>query len=164
MSHGVASLLLAFASAGFMVAGLLTTVVPVVGSLFAFGSPALALAGIVLGGVAMSRAAAQGMSSNAGLAGLVLSVVAFVPASLVALTCGVCNVCVSTGAVHTPHGTHLRFDRVPGPGSTTVNDAPELAPSEGVDASNPALPPPPLAPGPTEPPPQDPDRDHRAPL
>jgi hypothetical protein len=102
--------------------GVLLTPVPVLGALFAFAAPALAIAGIVVGGIAMSRARralegpampggntvvlpAEGaqvpararQASGGAQAGVIVSALALVPALLTALTCGVCNALCSNG-------------------------------------------------------------------
>lgn len=64
---------------------------PFAGSVLSFLAPLVALAGIVTGGLAISRARRDGESSGTGIGGLVVSIVAFIPAVLVALTCGLCN-------------------------------------------------------------------------
>ncbi len=89
-----------------MFGGIVLTIVPFLGTMLSFLSPVLALAGIVLGGVALSRAK-QGLGESEGLAigGLVTSIIAFIPGMLVALTCGLCNTCV-TGAYLDPSITH----------------------------------------------------------
>ncbi|MEM7606711.1 MAG: hypothetical protein AAF411_15250 [Myxococcota bacterium] len=93
----LASLLLGIGAFVFMVLGFFTTMIPVVGSLFAFGAPILGLAGIVTGGVAMSRSKAEtGESSGAAIAGLVTSIVGFLLSLVIALTCGLCNAAMTT--------------------------------------------------------------------
>jgi len=82
----------------FMIGGFLATPVPYLGSLLSFAAPILALAGIIMGGVAMSRAKQTGESSGAGVAGLIVNIIAFVLSLVVALTCGLCNACVTGGA------------------------------------------------------------------
>ena len=92
---GLASILVALLASTFIVAGVLTSTVPVVGFLLAFAAPALALTGIVLGGTALSRAKATGLRGGVGMAGVVLNGLAFAPALATALTCGMCNACIS---------------------------------------------------------------------
>jgi hypothetical protein len=77
--------------------GVLTTPFPVLGLIFAFGAPALAVAGVMLGGSAMSKAKRAGQTNETAKIGVILNAIAFVPSLLVALTCGVCNALFSTG-------------------------------------------------------------------
>lgn len=79
--------------------GVLTTPFPVLGLIFAFGAPALAVAGVMLGGSAMSKAKRAGQTNETAKIGVILNAIAFVPSLLVALTCGVCNALFSTGNV-----------------------------------------------------------------
>ncbi|MBO6937111.1 MAG: hypothetical protein JJ863_19220 [Deltaproteobacteria bacterium] len=100
----IASLCLGGASFFFMIAGMLFTMVPVVGAVLSIGAPVLALFGVVTGGIAMSRANQMGESSGAATAGLAVSIVGFLVSLLFALTCGLCNACVST-AMMDPNNT-----------------------------------------------------------
>lgn len=77
--------------------GVLTTPFPVLGLIFAFGAPALAVAGVMLGGSAMSKAKRVGQTDETAKIGVILNAIAFVPSLLVALTCGVCNALFSSG-------------------------------------------------------------------
>ncbi len=86
---GVVALLL-------MVGGFLASPVPYLGSILSFAAPLFALVGIVLAGIAMSRAKQQGEQSGAAVAGLVVNIVGFILGIAVALTCGLCNACMST--------------------------------------------------------------------
>jgi hypothetical protein len=151
--------------------GVLTTPIPTLGLIFAFGAPAIALAGILLGGSAMSKAKREGQTSETGKIGAILSAIAFVPSVLVALTCGVCNAFFTTGdfKVH----KDIRFGGSPFAGDGGViglpppqrapqpsdePDEPEKSPQGEPPSSGPAqpqqpesptsLPPPPLPPGP----------------
>lgn len=92
----IASLCLGGAAFFFMIAGMLFSMVPVVGAVLSIGAPVLALFGVVTGGVAMSRASQSGESSGTATAGLAVSIVAFLVSLLFALTCGLCNACMST--------------------------------------------------------------------
>lgn len=93
----IASIVLGMGAFLCMIVGFFTTGVPVVGALFSFGGPVLALAGIVTGGVAMSRSKQEsGDSSGAAIAGLVVSIVGFFLSLIVALTCGLCNACLTS--------------------------------------------------------------------
>lgn len=95
----VASILLGIVALLFMMGGFLMTGVPVAGALLSFGAPLSALVGIVLAGIAMSRAKRDGEGSGAAVAGLVVNIIAFILGLVVALTCGLCNVCFSAGAM-----------------------------------------------------------------
>lgn len=95
----IASIVAAVVAFLFMLLGLLLTVIPFAGTLMSFGAPVVALAGIVLGGVATSRLKRDGEPTGLAIAGIVLNVVAFLPATVVALTCGLCNACVTAGSL-----------------------------------------------------------------
>lgn len=88
----------------FMVGGFFTTAIPVLGSVLSFGAPLLSLGGIVMAGIAMSRAKQAGQDSGAAIAGLVVNIITFILSLLVALTCGLCNACITTAAVQNPDG------------------------------------------------------------
>ena len=125
------SILLAVVAFGCTVIGFLTTPIPVVGVVFSFGAAAIALGGIMLGGRASSQAKSRALPTDAARIGVVLNVLAFVPALLVAFTCGVCNAIVSTGNVQ----VHKDLNFGVGPG---------ILPGFGLDAgagSLPGLPP-----------------------
>ncbi len=166
---GLGSIILGIFAFLLMISGVIFVWVPFLGTMLSFLSPILAIAGVILGGVAMSRAK-QGMGENEGLAtaGLVLNIIAFVPAMLVALTCGLCNT-MCTGAFLNPQEpTHqtVPWDRDGGPGSNPFEDLfdpPDAAVDDPVaplpDPNAPPvpmqrqgdetpLPPPPLPPGP----------------
>jgi hypothetical protein len=151
--------------------GVLTTPIPKLGLVFAFGAPAIALAGLMLGGSAMSKAKRGGQTSETGRLGAILSAIAFVPSVVVALTCGVCNAFFSTGDMQVRKNFHFGvqpfgFDggtfTLPAPQRPRDPNAPdEPAPQEPAapPPENPAnppadrpgqapLPPPPLPPGP----------------
>lgn len=164
----IAAVLLSFVAFVCMGVGLLLTVVPIWGAVFSFGAPALALLGIVLGGLAMSAASKQSQPTGFALASVIMNVMAFLPAVVVAMTCGVCNAFVSSGGMQ-----QQQIQWVMPPNmqpSTPVTDGGNAPPPFATDASAPsntpavqdaslqdpqpkappsALPPPPLAPGPT---------------
>jgi hypothetical protein len=157
------SILLAVVAFGCTVLGFLTTPIPVVGTVFSFGAAAVALFGIMLGGKATSVAKSRALPTDAARIAVILNVLAFVPALLVAFTCGVCNAIVSTGNVQVHKDLNFGFgpQGVPGQGADAGvgrQPAPEsFGQAEGsvVDAAvapaNQApngLPPPPLPPGP----------------
>lgn len=96
---GLASIALAILAVLFTGLGFVFTPVPIAGTVFAFGAPVLAILGMVLGGLAMSRSKRQGSRSDSAQAGVILCAMAFLPALGVALTCGVCNAAVSSGGV-----------------------------------------------------------------
>jgi hypothetical protein len=149
------SILLSFLSCVSIALGILLTPVPGVGAVFAFGAPALALAGIVLGGRALSIRRRSGLSDGAALVGVVLSSLCFFPALLTALTCGTCNALCATGKVSTSRDFQLSLPKQllpplppklgppPDAGAPNQEPAPDQAPTPA-----PTLPPPPLAPGP----------------
>ncbi|MBX7195507.1 MAG: DUF4190 domain-containing protein, partial [Sandaracinaceae bacterium] len=165
---GLGSVILGIFAFLLMIAGVIFVWVPFLGTMLAFLSPILAIAGVVLGGVAMSRAK-QGMGESEGLAtaGLVLNIIAFVPAMLVALTCGLCNTMCTSAFVSPPDPAHT--SPVPWDRDGGVNDplqdlfeppdaaVPELVAPPSTAPSTPMqrqgdetpLPPPPLPPGPT---------------
>jgi hypothetical protein len=142
----IALSVLAFVSMGL---GVLLTPVPGWGALFAFGAPALALAGIVLGGRALSESKRRGGSEGTPLAGVVLSALCFFPALLTALTCGTCNALCASGAMQGNVQTsrdfsitlpsYLQPKTMPGPsadpGVRPAEDAGVLPP--GVDPKSP---------------------------
>jgi len=166
---GLGSILLGIFSFLLMIAGVIFVFVPFLGTMLSFLSPILAIAGVILGGVAMSRAK-QGLGESEGLAtaGLILNILAFVPAMLVALTCGLCNT-MCTGAFLTPpdpNAPRVPWDRDGGPGSNPLEDlfdppdaarpAPQVPAPAGTGGAPPErqgdgtpLPPPPLPPGPS---------------
>lgn len=95
----IGAVLLSFVAFVCMGAGLLLTVVPIWGAVFSFGAPALAMVGMILGGRAMSEANKAGQPSGFALASVIMNALAFLPAVVVAMTCGVCNACVSAGGL-----------------------------------------------------------------
>ena len=168
------ALSLAIVSFLFIGLGVLFTPVPGVGAAFAFTAPLLALAGIILGGraVTKSKAAAlpsaggtaavpSGEASGLALAAVIASALAFVPAVLTALTCGACNALCASGQIqsqqrfNTSTGTIDPFDLLrksgalgplDGDAGVALPDQPERDAGTATGAE--ALPPPPLAPGP----------------
>ena len=88
---GIASIILGVLSMIFAVAGFLLSWVPALGALLSFGAPVLALIGIVLGGVGLSRAKNSGDGSTLATLGLTLNVIGLIFGLLFAVTCGVCN-------------------------------------------------------------------------
>ncbi|MCA9616275.1 MAG: DUF4190 domain-containing protein [Myxococcales bacterium] len=144
---GAASSLLAIVAFLFMVGGMVTSLVPWVGSILSFGAPVVAIFGIVLGGVGMSRAKQMGDSDTFATLGLALNVFAFLFGLLFALTCGVCNACVSQSQQQ-----QGRWNLGPTP-STQSN--PWQMPSPPPPGANPVAPtgpsgftPPPMGPNP----------------
>ena len=104
-SLGLAALALLLVFGGF-----LFSVVPVVGTLLSFLAPVAALAGIVTGGVGLSRARQDGDDGSLPVVAIVLNAVMLVPGLLVALTCGVCNACLSAGMMSPQQGSGFSFD------------------------------------------------------
>lgn len=143
---GLGSIILGVFAMLCMFAGVLTTAIPFLGTMLSFLAPLLALAGIVLGGVGMSQAREQDEKDALAIAGVVVSSIAFFPAMLVALTCGVCNT-LCTGAMLSPHpsgqGSAPFWTRDAGAGSSPFD---LLFPDAGAPAG--ALPPAPFPPPP----------------
>jgi hypothetical protein len=104
---GLLSILLSALAVVCAGVGVLTTPIPKIGLVFAFGAPAIALAGIMLGGSAMSKAKRGGQTSETGRLGAILSAIAFVPSVVVALTCGVCNAFFSSGDMRVQKNFHF---------------------------------------------------------
>jgi hypothetical protein len=130
------ALVLAVAALVSMGLGVLTTPIPLLGALFSFGAPALALAGVIVGGRALSQARRQDEPTTLANAGVIASALAFVPALLTALTCGVCNALCSGGEIQTRRDFQFQV----GPGGLLQADAGTAQPPL------PPLPPPPAAP------------------
>jgi hypothetical protein len=167
--RAVRSIVLAVASLLCIGAGVLTTPIPVVGTLFSFGAPALGLLGVILGGMDISRARKQGQSRDAALAGVILSALCFLPALATSLTCGVCNALWTSGPIQVRRDIRFDVRNNPGPnvhfadGGTSVLPPPPFAPGFGradagvapVQPGQPKpsapLPPPPLPAGPRVP-------------
>lgn len=158
---GIVSILLCVFAVLFMAIGLITAWLPVVGFVFAFGSPALALLGVILGGAAMSKAKRMGLESSAGLVGVILNALIFFPSLLLAFTCGVCNACVSS-AVLDPSNAG-RWNVVVKRGLFQMPSKEPKEPAEPSDEPEdqsedqddphsppPIFPPPPLNPGPSK--------------
>lgn len=160
----IVSFLLAFAAFVSLVLGLLLTPVPIWGAVFSFGAPMLALSGIVIAGMKMSEATKRAQPSGVALTSVILNVLAFLPALVVAMTCGVCNACVSSqgGMNQVQFGPMLQqqgqrpiaADAGPPP-PPFPNDPTPTRTTGDAGANNPAptpvqpdLPPPPIAPGP----------------
>jgi len=147
------AVLLAFVAFVGLGLGLVFTLMPVWGLVFSFGAPVVALLGIVLGGLAMSAANKRGESSGFALASVIMNVLAFLPALVVAMTCGLCNACVTQQG---GSGPQLRM-MLP-PQTQIIVDAGTPAPppfpmpdagAQPTAAPVPDMPPPPMAPGPT---------------
>jgi hypothetical protein len=152
---GITSILLCALAVLFMGIGVITAWLPVIGFIFAFGSPALALLGVILGGAAMSKAKRMGQESGTGLAGVILNTLTFIPALLVAFTCGVCNACVSSAVLDPSNAGRWDVIVRPGPFQTAPkkpdkpSDEPEDEPQD-PHSPPPLFPPPPLDPGPSK--------------
>lgn len=146
---GVASSILAILAFVFLLGGMLTSLVPYVGTVLSFGAPLLALFGIVLGGVGISRAKQHGDSDTFATLGLTLNIIAFLFGLVFALTCGLCNACISQSAQQ-----NARWNLGPTPGSTgSTGTWPTPTPS--ITSPTPTGPsgfsPPPLGPTPVLP-------------
>ena len=161
-------------AAGFLalvltVAGVMFSPSPNLGAAFSLLSVLAAMAGIVSGGLGISRAKYDGRSTSTATMGLVLSVLVFFPALLFGLTCGLCNAAMSAESRNpTPApfwldaGVRRDLNRVDGgvaalgPNSPPVpNTLPD--PNTPPDPDTPADPsadsPPPAFPPPAFPPP-----------
>jgi hypothetical protein len=129
--------------------GVVLVIVPVAGAVFAFGAPALALLGVILGGLDLSRLRREGKPRDVAMVGTVLSALGFFPALITALTCGVCNALVSAGPIEVQRGLRLHM------GQGVMQDAgvpqgwPQAAPTVPDTARDTARPatPEPAAPG-----------------
>jgi hypothetical protein len=174
------ALSLAIVSFVFIGLGVLFTPIPGVGAFFSFAAPLLALAGIILGGRAVTKSKAAvsvgpgggAMAVPAGgeagsglaLAAVIASALAFVPAVITALTCGACNALCATGSFQ----THQNFGTGTGTGTGTIDpfdllrgrkgsmfdqDAGLLVPNGPAPDAGAAEPPAPTAPGALPPPP-----------
>lgn len=96
MTKPMASIVCAIFAFLTMIAGFFLTGVPVVGAVMAFLSPAIALAGVVLGGLGMSEAKSRGgEGEGAATTGLIINIIAFILGLVIALTCGLCNACMT---------------------------------------------------------------------
>lgn len=152
---GIASIILGIVALICALVGAFVSIIPGVGTFasafLSLAAPVIALIGIVLGGVGMSRAREEGAPSGVALGGLIVSIIAFVPALLVALTCGVCNSLCAAAMVDG------RFNaRDAGPlwtydaGPSTYPTIPDEPPPQGDIAPTvpgqppPAYPPPPI--------------------
>lgn len=159
----IVSILLAVVAFVCTLVGFLTTPIPVLGVVFSFGAAAIALGGMLLGGRAISAAKQRGMPNDSGRIAVVLNVLAFVPALLVAITCGVCNAVMSTGNMHLQRDLNFNIGPgmfgdagVPGlPPPPRAPDQPDQQPEPPNQPNQPSqppapsrLPPPPLPPGP----------------
>jgi hypothetical protein len=155
---GIASIVLGVAAFLFMMGGFILTIVPGVGTVLSFAAPVLALAGIVTGGIGLSRAKRDGQPAGAATGGLVVSIVAFIPAFIVAITCGLCNACMTAGMMMPQNRAWRDGAAAPYDPTTTPWDGGDSGASGFVDPNAPpgqgpppAFPPPPLPPGPSEP-------------
>lgn len=151
---GVGSVVIGIAAFLFMFGGFIFSPVPFLGGFLAFGAPVLALAGCVMGGIGLSRAKRDGLPTGAPMAGLIINIVAFIPAVVIALTCGLCNACITEQSV-SPRDPGRRgavtfydagvLDRLPDPPlDPGAAPAPIVEPPLEPGAPPPAVPPPPL--------------------
>jgi len=131
----VRAIVLAVLAVVCTVAGVLTTPVPVVGTVFSVAAPTLALLGAILGGIDLSRRKRAGQPGDAVLVGVVLSALAFFPALATTVTCGVCNALWSSTPIQVQRD--VRFD---------VRQSGKLPHTRFADGGVPSLPPP-FAPG-----------------
>ncbi len=158
----VASLILGIFSIFAAIGGVGTVMVPYLGSFLSFLAPLVALAGVILGGVGLSQANRSGEATGLAMAGLIVSGVAFLPALLLALTCGMCNAACSNNAARTGGGVFSIFDggvppRMPIPAPAPApsqppgpSPIPAPVPAVGGDAEPAVAPPPAFPPPPIE--------------
>jgi hypothetical protein len=141
---GIGAIVLGVFAFVCMAGGALLAWVPFLGTMLSFLAPVLALGGIILGGVAYSRArSGGGESEGLAIGGLVTSVIAFVPAVLVALTCGLCNTCATAMYLDPSIGA---YDA----GETDAGIAPyRTMPPPFPTGPMPGTTPPPIAPSPS---------------
>ena len=142
---GLGSLILGIFAFLCMFAGMVLVWVPFLGTMLSFLSPILCIAGVILGGVALSRAReGQGESEGLAIGGLVVNVIAFIPAMLLALTCGLCNT-LFTSAFVTPDGqTSVPWDVDAGRRTNPFEDLfADAGPRPSLLAPTPITPPPP---------------------
>ena len=97
---GVGSIIVGIAAFLFMFGGFLASPIPFLGTVLSFGAPLLAIVGIVLGGLGLSRAKRDAEPTGAPTAGLIVNIIALIPALVIALTCGLCNACITAGAMN----------------------------------------------------------------
>lgn len=157
---GVGSILLGIAAFLFMFGGFLTSVIPVVGTLLSFAAPLLAIGGIVTGGLGLSRAKRDGEPTGTPTAGLIVSIVALIPALLVALTCGLCNACFTAGMMSPQQGDPqwwLDGGSPTGPGLSPGSPFGPSQPGQPPDDQQPGQAPPGVPPPAFPPPPLDDD-------
>jgi hypothetical protein len=147
------SLALAAVSFVCIVLGVLFAPLPGVGAVFAFGAPALALAGIILGGKAMSRDKQLGQPSGLAQAGVIASTIAMVPALLTAMTCGVCNAFCASGdfQVQRHFDVQVGGSQPGSSGSGAAGSGGAPPPAAPEKPSEPGTPPPPFPPPPIAP-------------
>lgn len=120
MAH-VVSLVLVGLALVLTVAGVATTGVPFLGTVLSFAAPAAALGAVVAGGVSMSRARRAGEPNTLGLVGVIGGALTALPAMVVAVSCGLCNACMSAAS--------MRDDGRPSSGSPAGDPtAPSLGP------------------------------------
>jgi hypothetical protein len=145
---GVGSIIVGIAAFLFMFGGFLTSIIPGVGALLSFGAPMLAIAGIVMGGLALSRAKRDGQPTGAATAGLIVNIIAVIPALVIALTCGLCNACITAGAMNPnqQQGQSWWLDASvtfgPTPGQPFAGDAQQAFPTTDGGVLAPGQPPP----------------------
>ncbi|MFW5926108.1 MAG: hypothetical protein ACOCV4_08065, partial [Myxococcota bacterium] len=96
---GALSIVVGVIALVLMLVGMALAVVPVAGTIASFAAPVVALAGIVIGGLAVSRARRDGMTTGVPMTGIVVNALLFVPAVVFALTCGMCNACLTAGTM-----------------------------------------------------------------
>lgn len=151
-----ASFLLALAAGALTLVGLVAAVIPGWGAVIAFAAPTCALVGLILGGLALSRAKREGKSQDLAVVASVLNGLALFPALMVAMTCGVCSALVASGPFEVQRSFRVQMGfpdewdgGVPVPlGGPRPSEPPALDELPPEDDDPNALPPPPLPAGP----------------
>jgi len=155
---GIGSIIVGIASFLFMFGGFLLSWVPYLGVVMSFGAPLLALAGIVVGGIGLSRAKRDGEPTGTATAGIIINSVSLIPAVLIALTCGMCNACMTAGVMNPQNDDRWWLDggaptfpvdpgQQPGALPFAVDAGAGVFPPAVPGAPPPVWPPPPLGPG-----------------
>ena len=158
---GPGSIILGVIAFVCMLGGIFLTLVPVLGSLMSFGAPALALTGLIVGGLGYSQARRAQAPGGAAVAGMVISGTVFVLSLAFALVCGTCNACLTVGATSATPFMQIDTSAFPlpaappsgpaMPGAAPVAPAPPPLPPPPGGATSPSAPAVPLPPPPSSP-------------
>ena len=142
---GIGAIVLGVFALVCALAGAVLFWVPFLGTMISFLAPVLALAGTILGGIALSRAkSGAGESEGLAIGGLVTSIVALIPSVLVAVTCGACNVCATGMYLDPGFGAYDGGHASPDAGMLRNSSIPPVYPPQPLPL--PVTPPPSLAP------------------